>query len=651
MEGYMLGRRTARRRMVRIPGLGKISLRRLGGIGVLVVAGGWWLTPWAPVRIRPPVLPDLTGLLTAEGRASPNLAEDLVAVMLVLPNDSMAIVQPPQPPAWLRRQTRAVWDNAASYPLAMRCLAAGDFAAARSHLERAAAEHEIEPLAQNVLGAQVEMYAGRFLEAARGYSAALKLRADDPMLWCQLAAAWLQAGQFDAAAPALDAAERLCGQAADRSQGAMAACRHVGSLLAMARSKDFDEVVKSIEEARETCKRAVGEKHVLVAANLNNEAVLYVLRGSEQDVLLSGAGQLFDFSLAIGTETQGAGDPHLATVRCNLALLHYRNAHYDKAEELLAKAAGVPADPAFQSHPARIASLNLQAMLCRAEGRCAAGRDDPALVAVQEGLGIAQKTLQPEHPWGAVLAGSLAAVYVDHARYVEARSQAAEAERLTEKLWGPQHPFLAEQRNRLAAICTLQEAYEEANGFCRQAQKIAERSFGKQHPVLADILATRGRLEIAQGRPRDAAKPLARARDIYEAVYGKEHPAMARILGDLASLGRDPAGLERAIGMYAQAIDIMEKSAGPEHPLIARLLGGMAALEIEQEKFDDAQQGLDRALDIQRKMLAPNHPDLAATLKVYARLLTKRTPPDPDGAAKVQAQAEEILARHRQEDQ
>jgi hypothetical protein len=103
--------------------------------------------------------------------------------------------------------------------------------------------------------------------------------------------------------------------------------------------------------------------------------------------------------------------------------------------------------------------------------------------------------------------------------------------------------------------------------------------------------------------------------------------------------------------MYAQVIDIMEKSAGPEHPLIARLLGGMAALEIEQEKFDDAQQGLDRALDIQRKMLAPNHPDLAATLKVYARLLTKRTPPDPDGAAKVQAQAEEILARHRQEDQ
>jgi len=636
VEGHLLGRRRVRQRMVRIPGLGEISLRLLGGTGVLLVAGGWWLTPWTPVRVKPPVLGNLTG----------PLAEDLVAAMLVLPNDCMAVVQPPQPPAWLRHVTQEFRDNAAAYPLAMRCLAAGDFAAARAYLAQAAAGQEIDAPAEKVLTAQVEMYAARFPEAARGYRAALALKADDPMLWCQLAAAWIQAGQFDAAAPALAAAERLCGQTAEHSQRATAACRHLQSLLAMARCKDFDEVVKSVEEARETCKKAVGEEHVLVAANLNNEAVLYVLRATD-----SGAGELFDFSLAIGTKALGPDDPRVATVRCNLAVLRYREAQYDKAADLLAKPVGVPADPAFQNHPARIARLNLQAMLCRARGRPASGEDDPALLAVAEAQAIAQKTLDPDHPWAAVLAGSLAAVYTDHALYAKAGQQATEAKRLTRKLWGPEHPFMAEQLNHLAAIGGLQEAYEEAAGLCQQAQKIAERSFGTRHPVLADIFATRGRLEIAQGRPRNAERSLARARDIYEAVYGKENPAVACVLGDLASLSKGPAGLERGIDSYALAIDIMEKSAGQEHPLIAWLLCGMATLQIEQQKFDKAEESLDRALDIQRKMLPPNHPDLAATMKAYALWYNKRTPPKPASAAEMQAQAEEILARHRQEDQ
>ena len=404
----------------------------------------------------------------------------------------------------------------------MRALAAGDFAAARDRLAQAAAAEEIDALTAKVLAAQVEMYAARFPEAARAYREALAQKREDPLLYCQLAAAWLQAGQFDAAAPALAAAARLCGPTGEAAPRAMAACRHLQSLLAVARSKDFDEVVKSIEEARESCKKAMGEEHVLLAANLNNAAVLYVLRGSE-----SGAEELLDFSLAVGTKSLGADDPHVATVRCNLALLSYRAAHYAKAEEFLKEAAGAVLDPAFQNHPARILGLNLQAMLLRGRGRPAVGEDDPALLAVTTAQDIAQKSLDPEHPWAAVLAGTLAAVYRDHALYGKAGAQAVEAERLTRKLWGPQHPFLAEQLCRMAAIRGLQEAYEKAGDLCRQAQKIAERAFGTRHPVLADILATRGRLEIAQGRPQSGEKSLVRARDIYETVYGREHPAVA----------------------------------------------------------------------------------------------------------------------------
>jgi hypothetical protein len=640
VDGYLVTRRKSQRRMVRIPGVGKISLRLLGGTGMLLAVAGWWLagywlTGWAPVRVRPPLLGDLRG----------PLGDDLVAVTLVLPNEWMAVVQPPEVPARVRHQTRGIRNDAACYPLAMRGLAAGDFAAARDYLAEAAARQEIDALAEKVLLAQTEMYAARFAEATRRYSEAIELKRDDPLLWCQLAAAYIQAGRFDDAAPTLTAAARLCGQAPDGSPPATAACRHLQSLLAAARSKDFDEVIKSIEDAREACKKAVGEEHVLVAANLNNEAVLYVLRATA-----SGAAELFDFSLAISTKSVGADDPHIATVRCNLALLSLREAHYDKAEELLAKVAGVP-DAAFQGHPARIAELNLRAMLRRAEGRPAADDDDPALAAVQQAQDIAQKTLAREHPWAAVLAGSLAAIYADHALYAKAWLQATEAERLTRKLWGPEHPLLAEPLNHLAALDVLQDAHDDAGGLLKQAQKIAERSFGTRHPVLADIFATRGRLEIAQQRPRAAEQSLARAREIYEAAYGQEHPAVARVLGDLASLSKGAAGLERGVGNYARAVDIMEKSAGPEHPLLAHLLCGMAILEIGEEKMSEAQQCLDRALAIQGKVLSPNHPDLAATKQAYALWYQKQTPPDEANAAKLEAQAREILAHHRQENQ
>ncbi|MGD0900375.1 MAG: hypothetical protein ABR915_21290, partial [Thermoguttaceae bacterium] len=50
-ERHAPGRRTAQQRMIRIPGVGQIGLRPLGGMAVLLAAGGWWFTPWAPVHV------------------------------------------------------------------------------------------------------------------------------------------------------------------------------------------------------------------------------------------------------------------------------------------------------------------------------------------------------------------------------------------------------------------------------------------------------------------------------------------------------------------------------------------------------------------------------------------------------------------------
>ena len=81
--------RAQQHRTVKIPGLGEVGIRFLGGVCVFLGSAGWWLTPWAPVTVKPPILDDLTI----------PLGEDLVAAMLVLPNDHVVIVQPPVPSA------------------------------------------------------------------------------------------------------------------------------------------------------------------------------------------------------------------------------------------------------------------------------------------------------------------------------------------------------------------------------------------------------------------------------------------------------------------------------------------------------------------------------------------------------------------------
>ena len=616
--------RAQQHRTMKIPGLGEVGVRFMGAVGVFVVSGVWWLTPWAPVTVKPPILDDLTI----------PLGEDLVAAMLVLPNDHVAVVQPPVLPPRLRKLAKLIRDDASPYWLGIRAMLQGDFESARPLLASSLQTHDVDELQVRVTSAQLEMYAARFPDAIIQYDGALKLKPDQPMVLCQMAVARIQAGQFDKAIRTLDAAEKSCREKPGESQRALASCRHLRSLLAAARCKDFDEAIKLIEEGRQTAKKALGEEDLLVAANLNNQAALYVVRAN-----FSGAQELFNFAQTIWTKTLGPQDPHDAAVRGNLALLNCAMGRYDKAEELLDQIESLPPEVLPADHPARIATLNLRGQLEHARGNY-----DRAQASSEAALGVAEKSLEPEHPCTAAVASDLADIYADEARHAKAYQYGFRGVSLARKLWGPEHPFLACDMNSLATICILREADAEADALCRQAQQVAERSYGKKHPSLAAVLRTRAKLET-KDRPRNARKSLERAREIYEAVYGKEHPEVAITLGELAVLESGEPGIE----MITRAIEMAEKFLGNEHPEVARLLCGMAAIYVQQEKYADAKTCLDRALAIERKKLFGNHPDLAATLDARANVIAKISSDDPE-AAKDRAEAAGILAKHREED-
>jgi tetratricopeptide (TPR) repeat protein len=627
--------RAQQNRRIRIPGVGDVSLRTLGAAAVVVISGGWWLTPWAPVLAKSPTIGDL----------SVPLGEDLVAAILVLPDECQAVVEPPVLPPELRAQASIVRDDAKPYQLALRALVRGDYAEAQAQLGRSLQAHDAEEFQVQLTLAQAAMYAGRFGEAITAYQAATGLKADQPLVWCQLAAAQIHAGQFALADRPLERAARLCHDQPEATRRVAAACEHLRGLLAVTRAKDFDDAVRQIDESRAECTNAVGEEDFLVAANWNNQAVLHVLRAEYPE-----AKELFTHAKDIWSDRSGPQEPHVAAVLANQAAMACAQAQYADAEKLLDRAESLAAEMLPAEHPARIAAMNLRAVLQRARGEYWR-----AQATAESALRISEKNLPADHPCATAVVETLAAVYADRGRYAKAYPCSLRGVSETSHLWGPDHPFLAAAMNRQAEVSLLMKSYSEAESSCREALRLAQRAFGKQHPIVAAVLTTRGRLAYAQGRTAAAKDSLRRACDIWLAVF-HEHPDLAEAQAELASVEAEkPDGLAVAAEDYARAMEMLEKFLGEQHPRVARLLAGQAVIDLNLEKIAEAKSCLDRALAIQEaavrdKVLVEHPPDLAATLDVYATLLRKIKPPDRGRAAEMEARARDILAKHAEED-
>ena len=627
--------RAQQNRTITLPGLGDVSLRAVGAVLVAVVSIGWWMTPWAPVLVKPPVIQDL----------SVPLGEDLVAAILVLPNACRAVVQPPVLPPQLRSLAGNVRDDAKPYQLALRALVRGDFHEAQANLERSLEAHDAEEFQARLTMAQAAMYAARFGEAITAYNAALGLKSDDPLVWCQLAAARIHNGQFASVDQPLERAQRLCREKPEGTARAGAACEHLRSVLAVARAKDFDDAVRQIGESRDDCIKAVGEEDFLVAANWNNQGVLYVLRAEYPE-----ATELFTHAQGIWSARSGPQEPHVAAVLANQAAMSYAQAQYAEAEKLLDQAEATRAEILPTEHPARVAAMNLRALLQRARGEYLR-----AQTTAESALVNSEKNLPADHPCATAVVETLAAVYADRGRYAKAYPCSLRAVSATSRLWGSSHPFLVAAFDRQAEVCLLTKAYSEAETSCREAQRVAQRALGKGHPLAAAVLATRGRLAYAQGRFRDAKDSLGRACDIFQAIF-HEHPDLAEALaGQALAEGERHDGLVPAGEEITRAVEMAEKFFGSKHPRVARLLGDQAAIDLRLGKLAEAKKCLDRALEIQEaairaKVLVEHDPDLAATLETYAAVLKKMKPPELGRAAEMEARARAILANHEEED-
>jgi tetratricopeptide (TPR) repeat protein len=628
------------RRTVNLPVLGKTSVRALGGTMLFVVTFLWWWTPLAPVRVRERVIDDLTV----------PFGEEILAAVMVVPDGRIAVLAPPVVPPRALKSAGDIKVNADAYQRGLKAIAEGRNDNAGDLLTTAAEEGKADPLLVQLAQAQNDMYAYRFVAAARRFERLARQKPEIATYQLQAAVAWLHAGMTENAELAL--ARAMKGRTAtlgekDREKNSerdrdLARCYHVQAVLRIAQGKQFADAEGSCARTRELMEKStpLEEDYGFQAASLNNQAVLLLLEGKYPAAI-----NYFEEARYAWTRAYGARHPLMAATSASQAALYVFVDKYREAEEALSRAEGIVRGLLPREQP-----LVAHTLLARSLLREALGDYDNALTLARDALAIVEKTLEPQHPANVPVLDVLTLIHTDRARYAKAEARCGEGLEWSRQIWGRQHPFYAQMLCRSAELDMAVHRYAEAATAGRQALDIFEQSLGKDHPEAAVALEILGRLEIEQNKPSEARPHLEKALTILGDTLGKEHVSYACALANLGALEKATRYFLKGDDDYKRAIAIGETLLGRDHPSLVPLLRGQAMLFLEERRFNEATTCLDRALAIQEKSTRMSHPDLAVTLESYVTLLRATSSPDLHRIEEMESRAKTVREKHAEKD-
>jgi len=279
----------------------------------------------------------------------------------------------------------------------------------------------------------------------------------------------------------------------------------------------------------------------------------------------------------------GADSPEAAETWVALGLLRSDQSRLDEAEQFVRQGLAIAKRRLQPNHPGIV---NATIALGRVLGE--RGSYDQSIPMLEEIVRMqsASGTATPEL---ALSLSELADANYQAGHYdvcIPLYNRVLEMHRL---IYGPQHPLVAGDLGSLSAVQTDLGYYSEAEKFIRQSLAVTQAYYGKDSPRTAANLTTLGRTLYYQKKYDEAAAALQQALVIQERVYGAVNAQVAETINELGNVASMHEQLDEAEAKFRKVVDIYRSVYGDRHYLVAIALSNVGSIRMDKKDYAGAE--------------------------------------------------------------
>jgi tetratricopeptide (TPR) repeat protein len=196
-------------------------------------------------------------------------------------------------------------------------------------------------------------------------------------------------------------------------------------------------------------------------------------------------------------------------------------------------------------------------------------RMEDAVAAYQRALGLADRSLGPDHPKKGLVLCNLAGVEEELGRHQEAISLLKDALRIVTATRGPHHPVAAYVHYNLARALLAQGDYPAAHQSAQEAIRIREAALGPNHPGVAEALDVLATILQSDGLYAEALAQSERALEIKRRALGPDNLDLSWSLENVGFAHLSLRAPAHAVAPLEQALALRERAGQPAADLAA----------------------------------------------------------------------------------
>lgn len=588
----------------------KLDLGKILAAVLFVMTGAWWLSGLAPIAVDQGGPEEIARLLN----------EEVALAVLVMPDTTLAVMEPPLPPPRAAELAALIPNDADDYARLIKLIAQRKYIEAGGLAENAAGA-QADPAKWALATGQLKVFSGDVPEAIEFFEKASAVGAD--------ASAMAQTAVVYALAGNLQKAYVVASQLVDRARGgqfkdpqALGIGLNVKTAVALSSGR-FPEALALAEESQLTWEALPDS--VFKAASRNNQAVVYAMLPRKYP----GAATQFDGALTLWRDFYGTDSVHVASNQASLGVLAMSQARYSEASRRLNEARAMFTRQVRAVSPVQFSAANALARL-----NIKLARFDTAESLIQS----ARDCIRKAPLLDAAVLGTEGSLLAEQGKYSDASSQFSKAIVNCQSLVTAEHLFLADLRIRQAVVTSLRGRFGETKRSCQEVIKVVDEQLSSSHPVIARAYNALGWEYVRGDKRSEARKQFEAAQQIFEAnkLEITVSPDAANTMAGLSQTHsrrewRDGindlrTAIELDLKVFGRVLGLPVDAQMVNLPSTAQYLYEQAMLLMQFGSSTDleaATQLFEEAMHMQEALLPPAHPALAATYENYGKLLAR----------------------------